>query len=186
MAPGLTNKQTAEQDDGDHQAGYHEQQGVAQLAKALVVAGIDVDVVLHDGGEGVGQRLLQGGEPHHDLLIIRCTRFQHGQLGFQLPDVVLGQLDQSQRLLIVCQALAQLAAQQDRGAAPENVVAQQQGLMVDPAVMVDLHGIEKAPQLELELHQGPGDVVGVLLHHPGRILYLHQTIQGATREQQNG
>ncbi|MNW67213.1 hypothetical protein D3C74_457700 [compost metagenome] len=54
--------------------------------------------------------------------------------------------------------------------------------MVDATVVVNLDGIDKAPQLELQLHQCPGDVIGILFHHPGRILYLHQAIQRATRE----
>ncbi|MNJ45224.1 hypothetical protein D3C77_403110 [compost metagenome] len=182
MTPGFTHQQTAEQNDGDHQAQHHEQQGIAQLAEALVIARIDIDVLLHHGGERVGERLLQGRKGHHDLLVVRHPRLQPGQLRLQLADIALGQLDQPQRLRIVRQTLAQLAAQQYGGAAPQDVVAQQQGFMVDAAVVVNLDGIDKAPQLELQLHQCPGDVIGILFHHPGRILYLHQAIQRATRE----
>ena len=79
-----------------------------------------------------------------------------------------------------------MAAQEDGGTTPENVIAEQQGFLVYATIVVNLDGIEKAAQLELQLHQCPRDVIGVLLHHPGRILYLHQAIEGATREQQNG
>ena len=149
MAPGFSHQQAAEQNDGHHQPRHHEQQGIAQLAKTRVVARIDVDVVLHDGSKRVREGFLQGRQCHHDLLVIRRPRLEPDQIRLQLADTAFGQFHQPQRLWIVREAFSQLAAQEDGGTTPENVIAEQQGFLVYAAIVVNLDGIEKAAQFEL-------------------------------------
>ena len=129
---------------------------------------------------------MQRGKAHHDLLIVRCPALQLGDVGLYLANIGFNQLHQTQGFLLVLHALAQLAAQQDGRSAPENVITQHQGVMINPAIVIDLYRIEETTELQLQLHQRPGDIIGVFLHRSGRILDLHQAIEGAPGKRQDG
>ena len=125
-------------------------------------------------------------QPHHDLLIIADTRFKGGDIGFNIADIAFYQLNQSQGLLLVLHAFAQLAAQQNGRSTPEDVIAQHQGIVIDATVVIHPNGSKEAPKLQLQLHQRPGNIVGVFLHRSGGVLDLHQAVERAPGKRQDG